>query len=80
MSRASFTDGPRDAPEDAFKWWKVRWDASGIEGWCVEWDRGQILYRRPPDLKILSLKADEDEVVLGKPFRLEAEVHNAGPG
>ena len=74
------TDGPRDAPEDAFKWWKVRWDASGIEGWCVEWDRGQILYRRPPDLKILSLKADEDEVVLGKPFRLEAEVHNAGPG
>ena len=74
------TDGPGDAPEDAFKWWKVRWDASGIEGWCVEWDRGQILYRRPPDLKILSLKADEDEVVLGKPFRLEAEVHNAGPG
>ena len=74
------TDGPGDAPEDAFKWWKVRWDVSGIEGWCVEWDRGQILYRRPPDLKILSLKADEDEVVLGKPFRLEAEVHNAGPG
>ena len=74
------TDGPGDAPEDAFKWWKVRWDASGIEGWCVEWDRGQILYRRPPDLKILSLKADEDEVVLGEPFRLEAEVHNAGPG
>ena len=71
-------DGPRK--NGGFTWWKVRWDASRLEGWSVEADRGQILFRRPPDLKILSLKASEDEVRLGETCRLEAEVHNNGPG
>ena len=71
-------DGSRK--NGGFTWWKIRWDASRLEGWSVEADRGQILFRRPPDLKILSLKARDDEVKLGESFTLEAEVRNDGPG
>ena len=71
-------DGPRK--NGGFTWWKIRWDASRLEGWSVEADRGQILFRRPPDLEIRDLDVSDDEVKLGESFTLEAEVHNDGPG
>ena len=71
-------DGPRK--NGGFTWWKIRWDASRLEGWSVEADRGQILFRRPPDLEIRDLDVSDNEVKLGGKITLEAEVRNNGPG
>ena len=45
----------------------------------MEADRGQILFRRPPDLEIQRLDIS-DEVELGERFKIEVRVRNNGPG
>ena len=74
----TITDGPEE--EDGFRWWKIEWDASGLEGWSVEADRGQILFRRPPDLEIRDVNVTDDEVKPGERFTIEATIRNNGPG
>ena len=72
------TDGPQS--EDGYRWWRVKWDRSRVEGWSVEEDRGQILFRRPPDLEIQDLDVSKDEVAPGERFEIEVRVRNNGPG
>ncbi len=72
------TDGPRQA--DGYTWWKIEWDPVNLEGWSVESDRGQILYRRPPDLRIRDFDVSDDEVSPGQRIELEVEIRNNGPG
>ena len=73
-------DGPRSG--EGFRWWYIDWDIPGLDlkGWSVEADRGQILFRRPPDLEIRSLAIDDDEVDPGERFEIEIRVRNNGPG
>ena len=76
----TITDGPER--EDGFRWWEIEWDIRGLdlEGWSAEADRGQILFRRPPDLEIQDLDVSEDEVKPGDRFTVEVRVLNNGPG
>ena len=76
----TITDGPVRA--DNFRWWEIEWEIGGIdlEGWSAESDRGQILFRRPPDLEIQDLDVSEDEVEPGDRFTVEVRVRNNGPG
>ena len=76
----TITDGPERA--DGFRWWEIEWDIRGLdlEGWSAESDRGQVLYRRPPDLKIQDLDVSEDEVEPGDRFTVTVRVRNNGPG
>ena len=74
----TITDGPRR--NDGYTWWRIEWDALGLEGWSVEADRGQILFRRPPDLEIQDLDVSDDEVAPGEAFEIEVRVRNNGPG
>ena len=76
----TITDGPER--EDGFRWWEIEWDIRGLdlEGWSAESDRGQILFRRPPDLEIQDLDVSEDEVEPGDRFTVEVRVLNNGPG
>ena len=75
-------DGPRTNDDDNFRWWYIEWDIRGLdlEGWSAEADRGQILFRRPPDLEIQDLDVSEDEVEPGDRFTVEVRVRNNGPG
>ena len=72
------TDGPRQAA--GYTWWKIEWDPVNLEGWSVESDRGQILYRRPPDLRIRDFNVSDDEVGPGQKLELEVKIRNNGPG
>lgn len=76
----TITDGPERA--DGFRWWEIEWDIRGLDlkGWSAESDRGQILFRRPPDLEIQDLDVTEDEVKPGDRFTVEVRVLNNGPG
>ena len=76
----TITDGPVRA--DGFRWWDIEWDIRGLdlEGWSAESDRGQILFRRPPDLEIQDLDVSKDEVEPGDRFTVEVRVRNNGPG
>ncbi len=72
--------GPRS--NEGFTWWYIEWDIRGqnLEGWSVEADRGQILFRRPPDLEIQDLDVSEDAVEPGETFKIEVRIRNKGPG
>ena len=72
--------GPRS--DEGFTWWYIEWDIPGLDlkGWSVEADRGQILFRRPPDLEIRYLDVSDDEVEPGEEFELQVEIRNNGPG
>ena len=72
--------GPRS--NEGFTWWYIEWDIRGqnLEGWSVEADRGQILFRRPPDLEIQDLDVSKDAVEPGETFKIEVRIHNKGPG
>ena len=72
--------GPRS--NEGFTWWYIEWDIRGqnLEGWSVEADRGQILFRRPPDLEIQNLDVSKDAVEPGETFKIEVRVRNKGPG
>ena len=76
----TITDGPVRA--DGFRWWEIEWEIRGVdlEGWSAESDRGQTLFRRPPDLEIQDLDVSEDEVEPGDRFTVEVRVRNNGPG
>ena len=76
----TITDGPVRA--DDFRWWEIEWEIRGLdlEGWSAEADRGQILFRRPPDLEIQDLDVDKDEVEPGDRFTVDVRVLNNGPG
>ena len=76
----TITDGPVRA--DGFRWWEIEWEIRGLdlEGWSAEADRGQTLFRRPPDLEIQDLDVSEDEVEPGDRFTVEVRVLNNGPG
>ncbi len=72
--------GPQS--NEGFTWWYIEWDIRGqnLEGWSVEADRGQILFRRPPDLEIQDLDVSEDVVEPGETFKIEVRIRNKGPG
>ena len=73
------TDGPER--NGGFTWWKIDWDHRESDSdWSAEADRGQILFRRPPDLEIRSFNVSDDEVEPGETFTIEATVQNNGPG
>ena len=76
----TITDGPVRA--EGFRWWEIEWDIRGLdlEGWSAESDRGQTLFRRPPDLEIQDLDVSENEVKPGDRFTVEVRVRNNGPG
>ena len=76
----TITDGPRR--KDGYTWWEIEWDTRGldIEGWSVEADRGQILFRRPPDVEIQDLDVSKNEVEPGEQFTVDIRVRNNGPG
>ena len=79
-------DGPRDVydadHDHTYRWWKIEWDSVNLEGWSVEADRHgeQILFRRPPDLEILSFDVSPSTVGTGEEIELEVEIQNNGPG
>ena len=62
-------------------WWEIRWD-DNVSGWSIERDKNgeQLLFRRPPDLKIDRLKVSPSPVAPGKKFDISIRVHNNGPG
>ena len=73
------TDGPRSA--NGFTWWKIDWDPVNLEGWSAQDVGGvQLLFRRPPDLKIRNLDVSADELSPGQTFELEVAIRNIGPG
>ena len=76
----TITDGPRS--NEGFRWWYIEWDIPGLdlEGWSVEYDRGQVLFRYPPDLEIQRLEVSDDQVGPGDRFEVEVTVRNNGPG
>ena len=82
---------PRGNPDDDYTWWRIEWDDSNKvvwkhrpadrQGWSVDiFEGNQLLFRRPPDLKIEDFRVSKDEVAPGKRFKLIAKVHNNGPG
>ena len=73
-------DGPRSA--NGFTWWKIDWDRANIEGWSAEVVGGfQLLFRRPPDLKILDFNVSaRGPVGIGEEIALEVDIRNNGPG
>ena len=80
----TITDGPQQ--NDGFTWWKVKWDASGLEGWSVEADGGQILFRwtqdpvtQSYDLAIQSFKVSKRTLDPGESFTLAVTIRNNGP-
>ena len=80
----TITDGPQQ--NDSFTWWKVKWDASGLEGWSVEADGGQVLFpwtqdpiTQSYDLAIRSFKVSKRTLNPGESFTLTVTIHNKGP-
>ncbi len=77
-------DGPfpeKGLDENGYRWWKIEWDQVDIEAWSVESFGGaQLLFRRPPDLRIRDLDVSDNEVSPGQRIELEVEIRNNGPG
>ena len=56
-----------------YTWWYIEWDVNNIKGWTIEADANgeQILFRRPPDLKISDFNVSDDELNPGQDFELK---------